>query len=60
MPPCIPTPKGMGFYGGNFYKIAVLNFASFKNPGGMFYNGSSAQEESLCHESFLYNVLKKI
>lgn len=40
-------------------KIAVLNFASFKNPGGMFYNGSSAQEESLCHESFLYNVLKE-
>ena len=40
-------------------KIAVLNFASFKNPGGMFYNGSSAQEESLCHESFLYNVLKR-
>lgn len=40
-------------------KMAVLNFASYKNPGGMFINGSSAQEESLCHESFLYNVLVK-
>ena len=40
-------------------KIAVLNFASFKNPGGMFLNGSMAQEESLCHESFLYNVLSQ-
>ena len=41
-------------------KTAVLNFASFKNPGGMFIEGSSAQEESLCHESFLYNVLKEM
>lgn len=40
-------------------KIAVLNYASYKNPGGMFYNGSSAQEESLCHSSFLYNVLSE-
>ena len=40
-------------------KIGVLNFASYKNPGGMFMNGSSAQEESLCHESSLYNVLKR-
>ena len=39
-------------------RVCVLNFASFKNPGGKFYDGSSAQEESLCHESFLYNVLK--
>ena len=37
----------------------VLNFASYKNPGGMFINGSKAQEECLCHESYLYNVLKE-
>lgn len=39
-------------------KTAILNFASYKNPGGMFFQGSSAQEESLCHESYLYNVLR--
>lgn len=37
---------------------AVLNFASYKNPGGMFLKGSGAQEEMLCHGSFLYNVLR--
>ena len=40
-------------------KVCVLNFASYKNPGGKFMEGSSAQEESLCHESFLYNVLRR-
>lgn len=39
--------------------IAVLNFASYKNPGGGFINGSIAQEECLCHDSSLYNVLKE-
>ncbi len=40
-------------------KIAVLNFASYKEPGGKFMEGSSAQEECLCHASFLYNVLRE-
>ena len=39
-------------------KTAVLNFASYKNPGGKFIEGSSAQEESLCHASNLYNILE--
>jgi uncharacterized protein (TIGR02452 family) len=40
-------------------KIAMLNFASYKYAGGGFMNGSRAQEECLCHESFLYNVLRE-
>lgn len=39
-------------------KMCVLDFADYMHPGGKFMQGSSAQEESLCHASFLYNVLK--
>lgn len=37
--------------------LCALNFASFKHPGGKFLEGSCAQEEMLCHESNLYNIL---
>lgn len=40
-------------------RTAILNFASYKDPGGRFLDGSMAQEEALCHESILYNVLKR-
>lgn len=38
-------------------KTAVLNFADYLIPGGWYLRGSHAQEESLCHESFLHSVL---
>ncbi len=39
--------------------LAVLNFADFKCAGGLFLEGALAQEEAICHASFLYNVLKE-
>lgn len=40
-------------------RIACLNFASAKNPGGGFLGGSQAQEESLTRASALYPTLMK-
>jgi len=41
-------------------KIACLNFASAKNPGGGFLNGSQAQEESLARATGLYPCIEQM
>jgi uncharacterized protein (TIGR02452 family) len=40
-----------------FVRVACLNFASARNPGGGFLGGSQAQEESLARSSGLYRCI---
>ena len=46
-------------YAKNTKKMAVLNFADYKEPGGKYTEGFWGQEQALCHSSFLYSVLKE-
>lgn len=41
----------------NRHRDLVLCFGDYLTPGGEFTNGGEGQEESLCHNSNLYNIL---
>ena len=41
-------------------RVALLNFASARNPGGGFLSGSQAQEESLARASALYAAISRM
>lgn len=49
--------QAVPFYNGP--DTCILNSGSFLNPGGNYLSGSMGQEESLCHVSTLYSVLRK-
>ena len=38
-------------------KVAILNFADYTRPGGIYLRGGNAQEESIWMESNLFNIL---
>lgn len=49
--------NGRGY--AQFCDMAVLDFASFTNPGGGYIQGYLGQEATLCADSYLYNVFDK-
>lgn len=49
--------NGRGY--AQFCDLTVLDFASFVSPGGGYIKGSWAQEQALCADSYLYNVLSE-
>ena len=56
----LTTSESVAKYNGS-KRLCCLNFASFRHPGGSFgyKEVHLAQEEWICKDSFLYNILKE-
>lgn len=48
------TAEGVVMQYAGSSKTCILNFASYKNPGGRFYDGAMAQEGALYHTIFTW------
>jgi uncharacterized protein (TIGR02452 family) len=58
--PAAPAARPDGDHAHGSGSVAVLVFASARNPGGGYVNGAKAQEEAICRASALHPCLLRV